>query len=35
MREPSLLVREAATEQLEERQAGWAYSCPVLALDLL
>ncbi|XP_062222462.1 E3 ubiquitin-protein ligase At1g63170-like [Phragmites australis] len=35
MREPSLLVREAAAEQLEERQAGWAYSRPVLALDLL
>ncbi|KAF0935983.1 hypothetical protein E2562_037746 [Oryza meyeriana var. granulata] len=35
MREPSLLVREAAAEQLEERQADWAYSRPVVALDLL
>ncbi|OEL25397.1 E3 ubiquitin-protein ligase [Dichanthelium oligosanthes] len=35
MREPSLLVREAAAEQLEERQADWAYSRPVVVLDLL
>lgn len=35
MREPSLLVREAAAEELEERQADWAYSRPVVALDLL
>ncbi|KAG8059906.1 hypothetical protein GUJ93_ZPchr0002g25111 [Zizania palustris] len=35
MRQPSLLVREAAAEQLEERQADWAYSRPVVALDLL
>ncbi|BAF09631.2 E3 ubiquitin-protein ligase At1g12760 [Oryza sativa Japonica Group] len=35
MREPSLLVREAAADQLEERQADWAYSRPVVALDLL
>uniref|UniRef100_A0A453P9N8 RING-type E3 ubiquitin transferase n=1 Tax=Aegilops tauschii subsp. strangulata TaxID=200361 RepID=A0A453P9N8_AEGTS len=35
MREPSLLVRETAAEQLEERQADWAYSRPVVALDLL
>ncbi|KAG8071829.1 hypothetical protein GUJ93_ZPchr0006g42266 [Zizania palustris] len=35
MREPSLLVRERAAEQLEERQADWAYSRPVVALDLL
>uniref|UniRef100_A0A0D9VJF5 RING-type E3 ubiquitin transferase n=1 Tax=Leersia perrieri TaxID=77586 RepID=A0A0D9VJF5_9ORYZ len=35
MREPSLLVREAAAEQLEERQADWAYSRPVVALDIL
>jgi hypothetical protein len=35
MREPSLLVREAAAEQLEERQADWAYSRPVVALDFL
>ena len=26
MREPSVLVREAAAEHLEERQADWAYS---------
>jgi hypothetical protein len=35
MREPSVLVREAAAEHLEERQADWAYSRPVVALDLL
>ncbi|WOL13103.1 E3 ubiquitin-protein ligase [Canna indica] len=35
MREPSLLVREAAAEQLEERQSGWAYSRPVVFLDTL
>jgi hypothetical protein len=35
MRQPSMLVREAAAEQLEERQADWAYSLPVVALDLL
>ncbi|KAL5211246.1 hypothetical protein ABZP36_022093 [Zizania latifolia] len=35
MREPSLLVRETAAEQLEERQADWAYSRPVVALDLI
>ncbi|XP_062219893.1 E3 ubiquitin-protein ligase At1g63170-like isoform X3 [Phragmites australis] len=35
MREPSLRVREAAAEELEERQADWAYSRPVVALDLL
>ncbi|KAF7002956.1 hypothetical protein CFC21_018354 [Triticum aestivum] len=35
MREPSMLVREAAAEHLEERQADWAYSRPVVALDLL
>jgi hypothetical protein len=34
-REPSVLVREAAAEHLEERQADWAYSRPVVALDLL
>jgi hypothetical protein len=35
MREPSVLVREAAAEHLEERQADWAYARPVVALDLL
>ncbi|KAK9053157.1 hypothetical protein SSX86_029787 [Deinandra increscens subsp. villosa] len=35
MREPSMLVREAAAEQLEERQTDWAYSKPVVILDLL
>ncbi|RRT51505.1 hypothetical protein B296_00051077 [Ensete ventricosum] len=35
MREPSLLVREAAAEQLEERQSGWAQSRPVVFLDAL
>ena len=34
-REPAVLVREAAAEHLEERQADWAYSRPVVALDLL
>ncbi|CAH8275831.1 unnamed protein product [Arabidopsis lyrata] len=28
MREPSMLVREAAAEQLEERQSDWAYLQP-------
>lgn len=35
MREPSMLVRESAAEQLEERQSDWAYSKPVVILDLL
>jgi hypothetical protein len=35
MREPSMLVRETAAEQLEERQSGWAYSKPVVILDLI
>ncbi|XP_073102828.1 E3 ubiquitin-protein ligase At4g11680 isoform X2 [Elaeis guineensis] len=35
MREPSMLVREAAAEQLEERQRDWAYSRPVVFLDIL
>jgi hypothetical protein len=29
MSEPSMLVREAAAEQLDERQGDWAYSKPV------
>eukprot|EP00250_Pteridium_aquilinum_P032898 c4915_g1_i1 orf=194-1354(+) len=35
MREPSMMVREAAAEQLEERQNDWAYSKPVVILDLI
>ncbi|KAK7265550.1 hypothetical protein RJT34_33170 [Clitoria ternatea] len=35
MREPSMVVREAAAEQLEERQSDWAYSKPVVILDIL
>ncbi|KAJ8650182.1 hypothetical protein MRB53_003205 [Persea americana] len=35
MREPSMLVRERAAEQLEERQSDWAYSRPVVVLDVL
>ncbi|KAK4353994.1 hypothetical protein RND71_026188 [Anisodus tanguticus] len=35
MREPSMRVREAAAEQLEERQSDWAYSKPIVILDLL
>lgn len=35
LREPSVRVREAAAQQLEERQSDWAYSNPVVALDML
>ncbi|KAL3624477.1 hypothetical protein CASFOL_031145 [Castilleja foliolosa] len=35
MREQSVRVREAATEQIEERQSDWAYSKPVILLDLI
>ncbi|PON77902.1 43kDa postsynaptic protein [Parasponia andersonii] len=35
LREPSVRVREAAAQQLEERQSDWAYSKPVIALDML
>ncbi|XAR53176.1 hypothetical protein NMG60_11021614 [Bertholletia excelsa] len=35
MREPSMLVRETAAQQLEERQTDWAYSKPIVFLDLL
>ena len=35
MREPSVLVRETAAEHLEERQSDWAYSKPIVILDLL
>ncbi|KAK3021430.1 hypothetical protein RJ639_045619 [Escallonia herrerae] len=34
LREPSARVRESAAEQIEERQSDWAYSRPVVALDL-
>lgn len=34
-REPSTLIRESETDQLEDRQSGWAYSKPVVALDTL
>ncbi|XAR54085.1 hypothetical protein NMG60_11029090 [Bertholletia excelsa] len=35
LREQSARVREAAAEQIEERQSDWAYSRPVVTLDLL
>ncbi|TYH99916.1 hypothetical protein ES332_A11G097800v1 [Gossypium tomentosum] len=35
LREPSVRVRETAAEQLEERQSDWAYSKPVIILDIL
>ncbi|KAL6499302.1 hypothetical protein OROHE_025965 [Orobanche hederae] len=35
MREPFVRVREAAAEQLEERQSDWAYSKPIVILDLV
>lgn len=35
LREPSVRVREAATEQIEERQTDWANSKPVVILDLV
>ncbi|XP_071700828.1 E3 ubiquitin-protein ligase At1g63170-like [Rutidosis leptorrhynchoides] len=34
LREPSMRVRETAAEQIEERQTDWAYSRPVVILDL-
>ncbi|GAB4834350.1 hypothetical protein Ancab_032605 [Ancistrocladus abbreviatus] len=34
MREPSMMVREAAAQQIEERQSDWAYSKPVVLLDI-
>ncbi|KAJ7942879.1 E3 ubiquitin-protein ligase family [Quillaja saponaria] len=33
-RGPSMLVRETAARQLEERRADWGYSKPVVALDM-
>ncbi|KAL2536473.1 RING/U-box superfamily protein [Forsythia ovata] len=35
MREPSVRVRETAAEQIEERQSDWAYSKPIVILDLI
>ncbi|XP_009778598.1 E3 ubiquitin-protein ligase At1g63170 [Nicotiana tabacum] len=35
LREPSRRVREAAAEQIEERQSDWAYSKPIVILDLI
>lgn len=35
MTNPSMVVRETAAEELEERQSDWAYSRPVVVLDLL
>ncbi|KAL7000863.1 E3 ubiquitin protein ligase rie1 [Sarracenia purpurea var. burkii] len=34
-RGPSILVRETAARQLEERRADWGYSKPVVALDMM
>ncbi|GMH09419.1 hypothetical protein Nepgr_011260 [Nepenthes gracilis] len=34
MREPSMMVRETAAQQIEERQSDWAYSRPVLLLGV-
>lgn len=33
-RGPSVLVRETAARELEERRADWGYSKPVVALDI-
>ncbi|GAB2246436.1 hypothetical protein Droror1_Dr00001929 [Drosera rotundifolia] len=35
MREHSMLVREAAAAQFEERQTEWVYSRPVVVMDVL
>ncbi|KAK4795375.1 hypothetical protein SAY86_013369 [Trapa natans] len=35
LREPSMQVRENAAEQLENRQSDWAYSKPIVVLDIL
>ena len=35
LRESSVRVRETAAEQLEERQSDWAYSKPMIVLDVL
>jgi hypothetical protein len=34
MREPSVVVRDTAVEHIEERQSDWAYSKPIVVLDL-
>lgn len=34
-RGPSILVRETAARQLDERRADWGYSKPVVALDMM
>ncbi|CAN7129758.1 unnamed protein product [Brassica rapa subsp. narinosa] len=34
-RGPSMVVRETAAQELEERRADWGYSKPVVALDML
>ncbi|KAL2892284.1 hypothetical protein RDABS01_008193 [Bienertia sinuspersici] len=33
--EQSVTVRESAAQQIEERQSDWAYSTPIVVLDLL
>lgn len=35
MSDQSVRVREAAAEQIEERERDWAYSTPIVVLDLL
>ncbi|KAK8630536.1 hypothetical protein V6N13_079326 [Hibiscus sabdariffa] len=35
MREPSMLVRETATEKLEERQHDWAYLKSGVVIDII
>lgn len=35
LREPSMRVRESAAEQIENRQTDWAYSRPLVILDLI
>lgn len=35
LRQPSVQVRENAAEELEERQRDWAYSKPIVVLDVL
>ncbi|KAJ9556429.1 hypothetical protein OSB04_011043 [Centaurea solstitialis] len=35
LREPSMRVRETAAEEIEGRQSDWAYSRPVVILDLI
>ena len=35
MREPSMMVQETTTEQLKDYQSDWAYSKPVVILDVL